>query len=323
MAKAPAISIQNLSFGYRHFWTLKKKICLHPFSLDINENEVFGFLGHNGAGKTTTIKCLLGLVTPFTGCTQVFGVDSRIPKARATIGYVPEHPYFYHHLTALETMQLYATLAGVSSNESAEAIKNALAEVHFDAPTNRPLRMLSKGQMQRVAMAQALVANPKVLILDEPFSGLDPEGRKQFVDLLYHRKQQGCTIFLCSHILSDVQALCDRVSIMKQGKLKGVFDINNLPASQVDSLLVIELPTKANSELSALADRLTTNDRFLRLEFKSADVAQKALSLAVAAGAKVDMFQTIQPSLEDVFTKIMEEQPLETSDSPQKEAGNA
>lgn len=221
------LEITALSYVYRGNWMVGRKKAVQNLNLEIFEGESFGFLGHNGAGKTTTIKCILNLIKPSTGSVKIFGKSATEVSAREKIGYVPEQPYFYDYLTVAEILQMYAQLSGLHSHDRDNAITQALAAVNMGDRVGASMRSLSKGLTQRIAIAQAIVAKPKLLILDEPFSGMDPIGRKEFRELFLNLKKQGTTIFICSHILSDVELLCDRVSIMSQGELKGVFDIRD------------------------------------------------------------------------------------------------
>lgn len=229
--KTPKIlEIKNLSYVYRGDWLLSKVRALKDVSLDVLSGEAFGFLGQNGAGKTTAIKCILNLIRPSSGEIKIFGESSKNTAARRSIGYLPEQPYFYDHLSVEETVSFYARLSGVAPNDLAQAVAEVLDLVQIGSRRAHRMRSLSKGLTQRVALAQALVAKPNLLILDEPFSGLDPLGRRQFRELLLALKAQGCTLFMSSHILSDVEQICDRASVLVQGELKGVVSMKELAA---------------------------------------------------------------------------------------------
>ena len=236
MSKNIALKIDNYSYDYPSDWLGKPRKAVSNLSLEVVEGECFGFLGHSGAGKTTTIKSILGLTHPTNGTIEIFGKDHRAPNARSEIGYLPEHPYFYDHLNARELVYMFALLAGVPKNSADEATTNALSLTKMLGRENSKLRSLSKGLTQRVAMSQAIVHKPKLLILDEPFSGLDPIGRKEFKDLLLNLKNDGATIFVSSHILEDIESLCDRASIMSHGELKSVVRLDNL-SSHIKKIL--------------------------------------------------------------------------------------
>lgn len=225
-AAVPALVLENLSYTYYRDFSRVPIHALKDLSLEVAQGESFGFLGPNGAGKTTTIKCILGLIRATSGRAFIGGVPATDVRSRVAIGYVPEQPYFYDNLTVSELMGVYATLAGVPSNQRKHAIATALERVHLAGRDHFAMRSLSKGLMQRVAMAQAIVAKPKLLILDEPFSGLDPIGRQEFRDLFFELKSEGVTLFLCSHVLSDIEFLCERASILVKGELKAIVDLD-------------------------------------------------------------------------------------------------
>ena len=303
-----AVRIDNLSYFYRSHWTFKRFKGLQPFSLEIAPGESFGFLGHNGAGKTTTIKCILNLLTPASGRVELFGVDARRLAARKQVGYLPELPYFYEHLTVGELLELYAALAEVPRPGRRERVAEALEQVQLSSERKSPLRTLSKGQTQRVAMAQALVGRPRLLVLDEPFSGLDPLGRKEFTDLLLSLKKSGTTIFMSSHILSDVEYLCDRVSIMAQGRLLGVFSLHEKhDLSRGRFELVLRNMEGLADWLAITAERREVQERFIRYTFSSRSAAQEALQAALAAGAQVESYQFDHERLEELFVRLIKE----------------
>ena len=305
----PAIEIRDLSYSYRSDWLFSRISGLKGLSLEVAQGESFGFLGHNGAGKTTTIKCLLGLIRPRTGSIRIFGTDSREIGARRSVGYLPEQPYFYDHLTVREIMELYAALAGVPSAERSESIERALSLTGISSRSKAPLRSLSKGLTQRLAMAQAIVHRPRLLILDEPFSGLDPVGRKEFADLLSHLKESGTTIFMSSHILKDVEFLCGRVSILKDGVLKGVFHLDQLPAiTKGQYELSLQLHDKVQELLSKAGGLAVTRGRLVRLTFQSRGEAETALKAAIDLGINIESFQFIHGGLEELFLRLVREE---------------
>jgi len=303
----PAIEIENLSYSYKSHWSWRGHKGLDSLSLTINQGESFGFLGHNGAGKTTTIKCILGLLKPNAGYCRIFGVDSSQLESRAHVGYVPEQPYFYDHLTVSEILTLYGTLAGIERRQIKTATEDAAGLLKIRPLLKRPMRSLSKGQTQRVAMAQALIAKPRLLILDEPLSGLDPIGRKEFADILCQQKANGVTIFMSSHILSDVEFLCSRVSILSHGVLKGVFTLSDLPTmlSGRYELITRAMPS-LKQELSSLSDEIIPQGIFFRFYFQDKTKAEAALALAIKAGAGVESFQFLHGRLEDLFVKLVQ-----------------
>lgn len=305
--KPKALEIQNLHYAYRSDWTAQRFQAVKGISLDVYEGESFGFLGHNGAGKTTTIKCLLGLIRPTKGQLRIFGKDSRDTEARASVGYLPEQPYFYDHLTVREIMEMYACLAGVGRSHMSSAISTALEKVRVSARAKSPMRSLSKGLTQRVAMAQAIVARPRLLVLDEPFSGLDPIGRKEFKDLLVQLRQEKTTIFMSSHILSDVEFLCDRASIMGHGQIKGIFDLTNVAQLTGGHYELVLVGNPAIAEkMRQLGAAVEAAPRAVRCTFAEQVSAENALRSALEIGAKVESYQFMQGNLEDLFIQLVQ-----------------
>ena len=225
----PAIEILGFQKNYTvGFWRKKQRTALKPLSLNVENNEVFGFLGPNGAGKTTTIKLLTGLIFPSAGTAKILGMDWRDPKVKDVIGFLPEQPYFYDHLTAPELLEYYAGLSGVPASERKRRVAAMLERVKLSDVGKLQLRKFSKGMLQRVGIAQAILHDPQVVILDEPMSGLDPIGRREVRDLIQSLKDEGKTIFFSTHILADAESLCDRVAVIHKGELRGVGVVSEL-----------------------------------------------------------------------------------------------
>jgi ABC-2 type transport system ATP-binding protein len=226
-----AIEILGLEKTYSTgFWRKKPKLALRPLDLAVEDGEIFGFLGPNGAGKTTTLKMLMGLVFPTAGSARILGCDFRDPLVKAQIGFLPEQPYFYDYLTAYELLDYYGQLSGVAGKQRSRRIHELLGKVGLQHASNVQLRKFSKGMLQRVGIAQAILHDPKVVFLDEPMSGLDPMGRREVRDLMEQLKHEGKTVFFSTHILADAEALCDRVAVLHHGELKGVGAIDTLTA---------------------------------------------------------------------------------------------
>lgn len=219
----PAIEILGLEKVYSvGFWRKRPKRALHPLNLTIEYGEIFGFLGPNGAGKTTTLKMLMGLVFPSSGSARILGMGLNDPRMKAQIGFLPEQPYFYDYLTARELLRYYGQLSGVSSDQLGRRVDSVLEQVGLADAKSVQLRKFSKGMLQRAGIAQAILHDPKVVFLDEPMSGLDPMGRREVRGLIEQMKEVGKTVFFSTHILSDAEALCDRVAVVHQGQLRGV-----------------------------------------------------------------------------------------------------
>src|SRR6476659_5391293 len=224
-----AIEILGLEKTYAvGFWRNRPKQALKPLILSIEEGETFGFLGPNGAGKTTTLKLLMGLIRPTSGQARILGMQIDDLRVKAQIGFLPEQPYFYDYLTARELLSYYGQLSGMPANGLGAKIEAMLARVGLPDAANTQLRKFSKGMLQRVGIAQAILHEPKVVFLDEPMSGLDPMGRREVRDLIEQLKHEGKTVFFSTHILSDAEALCDRVAILNQGTLRGVGAVEEL-----------------------------------------------------------------------------------------------
>ncbi len=218
-----AIEILGLEKTYMvGFWRKRPKRALLPLHLQVEEGEIFGFLGANGAGKTTTLKMLMGLVFPTSGSARILGRDWTDPEVKAQLGFLPEQPYFYDSLTAHELLNYYGQLSGVPAKDRKHRVEEVLHRVGLTDVEGVQLRKFSKGMLQRAGIAQAILHNPKLLFFDEPMSGLDPLGRREVRDLMQQLKQEGKTVFFSTHILSDAEALCDRVAIIHKGELRGV-----------------------------------------------------------------------------------------------------
>src|SRR5712664_3002140 len=227
-----AIEILGLEKTYMvGFWRKRPKRALHPLHLAVEQGEIFGFLGPNGAGKTTTLKLLMGLVFPTSGSARLLGRDWTDPEVKAQIGFLPEQPYFYDYLTAHELLQYYGQLSGVATKELSHRVRQVLKQVGLPDAGGVQLRKFSKGMLQRVGIAQAILHDPKVVFFDEPMSGLDPMGRREVRDLMEQLKHEGKTEFFSTHILSDSEALCDHVAIINKGELRGVGAVADLTAS--------------------------------------------------------------------------------------------
>src|SRR5437763_9168920 len=228
----PAIEILGLEKTYTvGFWRKKPKLALKPLHLSVEEGEIFGFLGPNGAGKTTTLKLLMGLVFPTSGSARILGMEVNDPRMKAQIGFLPEQPYFYDYLTARELLIYYGQLSGMDSKALPKKVQKVLGRVGLPDVGGVQLRKFSKGMLQRVGIAQAIIHDPKVVFFDDPMSGLDPMGRREVRDLMEQLKNEGKTVFFSTHILADAEALCDRVAIIHLGELRSVGAVADLTGS--------------------------------------------------------------------------------------------
>src|SRR6202051_3683515 len=248
-----AIEILDLEKKYQvGFWRKREKVALRPLRLTIEEGEVFGFLGPNGAGKTTTLKLLMGLVFPTGGSARILGMDMDDPRVKSQIGFLPEQPYFYDHLTARELLNYYGQLSGVAAKVRTARVEEMLNRVGLMESANVQLRKFSKGMLQRVGLAQAILHDPKLVFLDEPMSGLDPMGRREVRELIQQLQQEGKTVFFSTHILSDAEALCDRVAVIHQGELRGVGAVADLTSQVHGKVEVVWQGTAVPASLRAL-----------------------------------------------------------------------
>lgn len=235
-----AVEIRNLVKTYRSSFKRKTFRAVDDVSLSIASGEVYGLIGPNGSGKSTTMKALLGLVAPTSGACKVFGCDSKLVDARSEIGFLPENPYFYKHQTSAETLKFYGKLCGIKGKKLNERVDELLDLVSLDHARDRRLGGYSKGMLQRVGLAQALIQNPRLLILDEPTAGVDPVGSREIRDLIFKLKNEGVTIFLCSHLLEQVQEVCDRVGIIFEGQMVNEGTLEELTSIKSQQELVIE-----------------------------------------------------------------------------------
>lgn len=303
------VEIENLTKDYETgFWKKKKVRALDGLTLSVEGGQIFGFLGANGAGKTTTIKLLMRLIYPNNGNAKILGKDISDVSMHSRIGYLPENPYFYDYLTARELMDYFAELFGLSSNERKKQTENLLTRVGLEEKSwNRQLRKFSKGMLQRVGLAQALVNNPEVVFLDEPMSGLDPVGRRQVRDLIASLRDEGKTVFMSSHILSDIEALCDRVAILQKGKLAHTGRLEELreKSGEKSGIEIIVVETNSDAMKDALKDlpdatvSQTTNGA--RIEVSDEKDVDKVLSVLRQSNGRLVSVQPIKQSLEELF----------------------
>jgi len=248
-----AIEILGLEKTYMvGFWRKRPKRALQPLHLTVEEGEIFGFLGPNGAGKTTTLKMLMGLVFPTAGSARILGKEWTDSEVKAQIGFLPEQPYFYDYLTAHELLDYYGQLSGVAGKYRKPRVEQVLQQVGLSDIKGVQLRKFSKGMLQRVGIAQAILHNPKLVFFDEPMSGLDPLGRREVRDLMLQLQQEGKTVFFSTHILSDAETLCDRVAIIHKGELRGVGAVEELTKSVQGKVEVVWEGTEAPASMKAL-----------------------------------------------------------------------
>lgn len=236
----PAISIQNVTKVYAIPFRREKVTAVENLSLTVEPGQVYGLLGPNGSGKSTTMKIVLGLVTPTSGTTEIFGRESTAVASREEVGFLPENPYFYKYLTGEETLKFYGKLCGLSRPRIRERTKELLKLVGLENAADRRLGGYSKGMLQRIGLAQAMIQEPRLLVLDEPTAGVDPAGSREIRDLILDFKQRGITVLLCSHLLEQVQEICDRIGILHRGAMVREGKLEDLISIQSQTELILE-----------------------------------------------------------------------------------
>jgi ABC-2 type transport system ATP-binding protein len=301
-----AIEIENLTKEYPHgFLHLKKKTSLEGLSMQVEDGEVFGFLGPNGAGKSTTIKLLMRLIFPTSGTARILGRPISDIGMHKEIGYLPEQPYFYDYLTGAEVLDYFARFHDLSASDRATRVKAMLKKVGLEGAKKIQLRKYSKGMLQRVGLAQAILHDPKVVILDEPMSGLDPMGRREVRDIILELKRMGKTVMFSTHILSDAEMLCDRVGVIVGGKLRGVGTPGEIVGMQSQGMEILFELTVEDAKSAALRGKATrTGDRY-RLHSSEQEL-YASLDQVRAAGGRVLSVTQVKPTLEEFFMHLVE-----------------
>ena len=250
------IETRNLTKTYKDFWGRSKVHALKALDLDVKKGEIFGLLGPNGSGKSTTIKLLLGLLFPTGGEALVFGSDASDVSKNERIGYLPEESYLYKFLNAEETLDFYGRLFNMSATKRRKRIKELIKMIDLDWAKKRQLKEYSKGMTRRIGLAQALINDPELILLDEPTTGLDPIGTREMKDLILRLRDQGKTVLMCSHLLADVQDVCDRIAILYQGELKELGRVDNLLSVQdVTQIQAKGLSDEAKEEIQEVIQR--------------------------------------------------------------------
>jgi ABC-2 type transport system ATP-binding protein len=305
----PVISVSRLSKVYRSGFRMKRVDALTDLSLEIEKGEIFGFLGPNGAGKTTLIKILMGLCEPTAGSALVFGRPPRDAAAKSRLGFLPESPYFYDHLTAREFLQLAARLSSVERADIAGRVVGLLRLLRMEAAADAQMRGFSRGMLQRMGIAQALVADPELVILDEPMGGLDPIGRKEFRDIIVDLRERGKTVFFSTHILSDVEMICDRVGIIIGGRMVEVGRLNQILTGDIESIEVTVkgVTGKTQKVLERVSQHSIKSADELLLTVRNDDDVDKVMSICrEMGGIRVVGLVPRRKTLEDYFMAHVE-----------------
>jgi ABC-2 type transport system ATP-binding protein len=301
-----ALEINNLTKNYTvGFWRKRPVRALDGLSLQVEQGEAFGFLGPNGAGKTTTLKILMRLIYPTSGEAQILGRPLDDMQMRARIGYLPEQPYFYDYLTAREYLVYCGALFDLPKAEAARRAEELLRRVGIAEAADKHLRKFSKGMMQRLGLAQAMINDPEVLFLDEPMSGLDPLGRREVRDLMTSLRDQGKTVFFSSHVLTDVEAMCDRVAILNRGRLIECGQLSEILKSRTSELeaVVSGVNEVALAELRALAVSVTPTPEGACVRLRNDRELEWLLSIVHRAGGRLVSVSQARESLEDLFVR--------------------
>lgn len=300
----PAIETENLTKEYPHgFLNLKKRKSLEGLDMRVETGEIFGFIGPNGAGKTTAIKLLMRLIFPTAGTARILGKPISDIDVHRDVGYLPEQPYFYDYLTAAELLDYFARIHDLPAAERKRRVENVLRKVGLETAGKIQLRKYSKGMLQRAGMAQAILHDPKLVVLDEPMSGLDPLGRREVRDIILELKQEGKTVMFSTHILGDAEMLCDRVGVIVGGKLRGVGAPEQLVGLKAKGTeILFELAGPSAAPLLAKATR--TGDRY-RLQVPEAELYE-AIDQLRAAGAKILSVAQVRATLEEFFMHLVE-----------------
>ncbi len=289
------------------FWRKKPKQALYPLTLAVEEGEVFGYLGPNGAGKTTTLKLLMSLMYPTRGSAKILGKDLQDPAMKMQIGFLPEQPYFYDHLTARELLDYYALLSGVPARDRKRRIDEVLARVSLPDAGHTQLRKYSKGMLQRVGIAQAILHNPKIVFLDEPMSGLDPIGRREVRDLIQSLKEEGKTIFFSTHILSDAETLCDRVGVINKGRLRGIGVLADLAREVSGQVELVWEGATARAAVEQLGGKPHATGEVFRAVLKEEKI-DAAIDAIRSARAKLISITPVRVTLEQFFLEKLEDE---------------
>ncbi|MGI8786880.1 MAG: ABC transporter ATP-binding protein [Pyrinomonadaceae bacterium] len=305
------VEIENLSKDYAvGFWKKRQVRALDDLNLRVEAGQIFGFLGGNGAGKTTTMKILMSLIFPTNGAARILGNDISDVRMHAKIGYCPENPYFYDYLKARELMNYFGELFGLNAAQRNHKTEELLTRVGLDEKDwDKQLRKFSKGMLQRVGLAQSLINEPEIVFLDEPMSGLDPIGRREIRELITELREKGTTVFMSTHILSDIEALCDNVAILRKGKLAATGNLDAL-LTESGETQIYEINVKGVSakvlenELKEVADAtIIAKPNGANIQISEEKDVDKILPIIRKNGGHLVSVQPVKQSLEELFVK--------------------
>lgn len=303
------IEVENLTQDFlTGFWRKRPVRALDALSLSVASGEVFGLLGPNGAGKTTTFKILMGLITPTAGAARILDLAVGDVKMRRRVGYLPEQPYFYDYLTAREFLRYCGALCDLPRTDAYQRTDDLLNKVGLTDSADKQLRKFSKGMLQRVGIAQALINNPEVLLLDEPMSGLDPLGRREVRDLIGSLRAHGKTIFFSSHILTDVETMCDRVAILNKGRLVESGKLSEILKTRSNEIeaVVSAVNEEALAQLRSFAVNVLPTPEGARVRLRTDQEIARLLEITQRTGGRVVSINPVRESLEDLFVREVE-----------------
>ncbi len=301
---ADAIRIDNLQKKFRLGFIPKTRQILKGITFSVREGEIFGYLGPNGAGKTTTIKCLLGLIHPDAGTIEIFGRPHFSPRSRQTLGFLPENPYFYDYLTAAEFLAFTADLFGLDRVEKGERIDRLLKLVGLERVAGLPLRKFSRGMLQRAGLAQALINDPKLVILDEPLGGMDPIGRKEIRDIIVRFKDEGKTVFFTSHILQDIEMICDRVAIIVGGRIVKEGALRDLVSERV-LFTEVTISGLSPEAFRGLGESISAQGDRVLLKVYDESKVDEVLDLVHGQKGRLVSLSPRTETLEDIFVETV------------------
>mgnify|MGYP000347789332 CR=1 FL=1 len=298
------LEVRNLHKTFSTGFIPQKKKILKGITFQVEEGEIFGYLGPNGAGKTTTLKCILGIIFPNKGEIRLFGLPHTSLQAKAKIGFLPENPYFYEYLTAAEFLRFYAQLFGLPRDKREKKIDQLLQLVGLEKAAATQLRKFSRGMLQRIGLAQALINDPSLVFLDEPLGGLDPLGRKEMRDIILRLREEGKTVFLCSHILQDIEMVCDRVAIIVDGKILNQGKLQDLVSEKIlfYELVVSGVPA---SFFASLGECLAEDGGRLLLKITAEENIKKAIKIVLEKEGWLHSLTPRTATLEDLFVDLV------------------
>lgn len=299
------IEIEDLSKKFVPGLGFKKITALEKLDLTVKKGEIFGYIGPNGAGKTTTLKILMGLIFPTSGRVAIFGKDAGDASVKNKIGFLPEGPYFYTYLTAIEFLFFYGKLFGYNRDYLSKKTDELLSLVELQDKRNTQLRHFSKGMLQRIGIAQALINNPELIVLDEPMSGLDPAGRARVRDIILQLNEQGKTILFSSHILSDVEMICHRIGIITKGHLRETGRVNELLQENIKEIeiVAVNLTSEEVQSIEKIADRIVSFDEKNMITAAGEKERDEILNVITQKGGRLQSVESRRETLEDLFMK--------------------